>query len=713
MATDMSSVFKSSDFGHNWTTLDFRQLQGGTKSDIYFTSDPNILYAINQYSDASGDYDIPSRSIDGGKTWKAIVDPTGGEVYSLFADPTTTSRLFISSYKDLYFSNNSGATFTQVYHVTTTDPDGLRMGGVFWDGANIFVGTSAGLLVSTNGGTSFAVSRVAGIPAGEFIVSFAGATQDGSVRFLAVTVDKVWPDIPTGDIIWSYKGLYRLDWGQGGWVKKGSGIPDCARPAFVAMALNDANVAYVAGGRIYPCDNFPMIYKTTNGGDTWTDVFRTTNNKNIATGWSGAGGDRDWWYGEYALGFAVCPNNPSRVIITDLGFAHVTEDGGATWRQAYVQAAYQHPAGSSTPRGKNYAGNGLEDTSVWHLEWLNADTLFASFTDIMGILSRDKGQTWINGSSLGLPYNTTYYSLKHPVSGKVYAATSSRHDMYQSYVLADAVIDDEAGNVIVSGDNGQTWETLHDFGHPVIWLALDPNQPNTMYASVIHSTLGGIYVTHNLGAGAAATWTRPGLPPRTQGHPLCIRVLNDGALVASYSGRRDANGDFTDSSGIFLSTDGGATWLDRSDPNMRRWTKDVVIDPHDPAQNTWYTAVFSHWGSPPYNAGGLYRTTNRGQSWTRISSLFRVESATVHPRDPNTLYLTTEIQGLWLTRNLRQASPTFTQVADYPFRHPTRVLFNPYNLGEIWVASFGGGLRVQTGGAGGKIEPILPLLLSD
>ena len=263
-----------------------------------------------------------------------------------------------------------------------------------------------------------------------------------------------------------------------------------------------------------------MIYKTTNGGDSWTDVFLTTNNQNIATGWSGYQGDHDWWYGEYALGFAVCPNNSNRVIITDLGFAHVTEDGGATWRQAYVQAAYQNPAGSPTPQGKNYAGNGVEDTSVWWLDWFNADTLFASFTDFRGIRSSDKGQTWVCGSFLGLPYNTTYYSLKHPGSGMVYAATSSRHDMYQSYVLSDAVIDDEVGNVIVSGDNGQTWQTLHDFGHPVIWLALHPTQPDTMYASVIHSTLGGIYVTHNLSAGAAVHLDPAGPPAPHRGPPF-------------------------------------------------------------------------------------------------------------------------------------------------------------------------------------------------
>jgi photosystem II stability/assembly factor-like uncharacterized protein len=710
MATDMSSVFRSGDFGRSWTTLDFRQIMGGTKSNICFTSDPNILYAVNQYSDASGDTDIPSRSSDGGQTWNAITDPTGNEVYTLFADPTTTTnRLFISSYKDLYFSNDSGASFTQVYHVTTTDPDGLWIGGVFWDGANIYVGTSAGLLVSTNGGASFAVSPVTGIPNGEYIVSFAGAKQDGSVRFLAVTVDSVWPGMSTGDIIWSYKGLYRLDLGES-WVKKVGGLlPDSARPAFVRMSLHSINVAYVAGGDIDTA--YPIIYKTSNGGDSWADVFKAAGNQNIYTGWSGYQGDRDWWYGEYALGFAVCANNPNRAIITDLGFAHVTEDGGGTWRQAYVQTAYQNPTGSPTPQGRNYAGNGVEDTSVWWLDWFDADTLFASFTDIQGTRSTDKGRTWVSGTFLGLPYNTTYYSLKHPTNGKVYAATSSRHDMYQSYVLSDSVIDGEAGNVIFSGDNGQTWQILHDFGHPVIWLALHPSQPDTMYASVIHSTLGGIYRTQNLSAGAASTWTRLGVPPRTQGHPLCIRVLKDGALVASYSGRRDSAGAFTQSSGVFLSTDGGATWLDRSDPNMSCWTKDVIIDPLDAAQNTWYTAVFSHWGAPPNEVGGLYRTTDRGQNWSRISSLYRVESATVHPRNANILYLTTEAEGLWITQNLRQANPTFTQVPDFPFRHPTRVLFNPYNLSEIWVASFGGGLRVQSGAAGWSLAPLSLLLL--
>ena len=32
---------------------------------------------------------------------------------------------------------------------------------------------------------------------------------------------------------------------------------------------------------------------------------------------------------------------------------------------------------------------------------------------------------------------------------------------------------------------------------------------------------------------------------------------------------------------------------------MYYWTKDIVIDPNDASQNTWYAGVFSGWGGTP------------------------------------------------------------------------------------------------------------------
>ena len=48
-------------------------------------------------------------------------------------------------------------------------------------------------------------------------------------------------------------------------------------------------------------------------------------------------------------------------------------------------------------------------------------------------------------------------------------------------------------------------------------------------------------VTNNLSAGTASTWTKLPNPPRTEGHPYNIKVLNDGSVVVTYSGRRNAS----------------------------------------------------------------------------------------------------------------------------------------------------------------------------
>lgn len=693
LATDMGALFRTADFGLSWATADFRQYQGGIDSHVRFTANPSVLFGINRADDAG----VPCRSVDGGTTWVPLsADPTYGEAFSLYADPGSTQRILLSSWDELYFSSDGGASFSPV-HTASNPGAGLHVAGVFWDGQAIFVGTNDGLLVSQDDGVSFhpcfTFSYGEGIPDDEAMVSFAGGKEGGQRRFFAVTMGKedVWAGI-TGAEFWGYRAVYRIDWGIGEWEAVVNGIAPGAFPFFVAMAHDDIDTVYVAGGDGNA--SAPMVARSTDGGQSWTDAFLTLHNGNIATGWSGDGGDEEWWFGEYVLGLAVSPNDPRRAVITDLGFVHVTDDAATSWRQAYVNPADQNPAGSDTPQGRAYEGIGLEDTSGWWLHWAGADTMIAALTDIKGMRSTDGGHRWTAGSALGFPHNSTYHVVGHP-SGMLYAATSTVHDLYQSTYLRDAQIDGGDGGVVFSADAGASWQLLHDFNHPVVWLCIDPNDGQTMYASVVHSTLGGIYATHNLSQGTSASWSRLASPPRTEGHPLSIHVLQDGTLVASYSGRRNASGAFTQSSGVFVSTDGGMTWYDRSDPGMRRWTKDVVIDPHDSAQNTWYAAVFSHWGSAPNEVGGLYRTFNRGVSWARINGLYRVESVVSHPADPDIAYLSTETAGLWRTDNLTAADPEFALVDGYPFRHPVRMFFNPHDDEELWVTSFGNGLRVH------------------
>jgi hypothetical protein len=162
----------------------------------------------------------------------------------------------------------------------------------------------------------------------------------------------------------------------------------------------------------------------------------------------------------------------------------------------------------------------------------------------------------------------------------------------------------------------------------------------------------------------------------------------------SFSARKPTSSTaFTASSGVFYSTNAGGSWQDRTDAKMKFYTKDVVIDPDDPTQSTWYAAVFSAWGSGiPSNSGGLYKTINKGVNWTQISTSYRVNSCTVNPSNHSELYFTTETDGLWYTDNIKAASPVFNRVDAYEFRHPMRVFFNPWKPTEMWVSSFGYGM---------------------
>jgi photosystem II stability/assembly factor-like uncharacterized protein len=182
-------------------------------------------------------------------------------------------------------------------------------------------------------------------------------------------------------------------------------------------------------------------------------------------------------------------------------------------------------------------------------------------------------------------------------------------------------------------------------------------------------------------------------PARTHYRPNNIQLLNDGTIVTSYSFRTiNDNEEFTETSGVFVSTDGGDTWEERSHDNMRFWTSDIVIDPHDATQNRWYAAVHGHQNGghkgEVSETSALYRTTDRGQTWTRILSNTqapRVLSVTIHPTNSDIAYVATGSNGLLMTSNLTDDNPTFTRDESYPFRQPVRIFFNPFNANELWT----------------------------
>ncbi len=695
ISCDMSQLFHSQDFGLHYDQIHYSKLQVFNTSTYEFTNNNNIAYSI--YNDGNTGY--PVKTTDGGATWTALSgnpDPTE-QVYTLRADYYHPDRVVMGYYGQIYFSGDGGTTFS-LAQTNANSGAGLRIAGVFFEGNNIYIGTNEGVLASTNSGLTFNALATTGMPATEGILAFAGAKTGNTTRFFCITSDM--GNLYNGIYPWEYYGMlknvYSLDLGTNAWTLKMTGInPASDHCMYMGMAWNDISTVYLGGyDENLGANN---VLKTTNAGVAWAHVLMTTNNQNVITGHAGFQGDKQWSYGETCFGITVAPLNANKVVFGDFGYVHVTDDGGANWRQAYTDAADQHPAGASTPKYQSYHSIGIENTTTWQLHWSDANNVFACFSDIGGIRSKDAGTTW-GFDYTGNSVNSTYRIAAAP-NGNLFAGTSNIHDMYQSTRLQDGQLDANDGNgrIVYSTNKGATWTEMHNFGHPVFWVAIDPNNANKLYASVIHygggSGQGGIWMTNNASSLAAATWTKLPNPPRTEGHPASIIVLNDGKVVCTFSGRRGSSG-FTASSGTFLYN--GSTWTDVSDAGMHYWTKDIVIDPADASQNTWYVAVFSGWGGAPNGLGGLYKTTNRGTSWTKLtgSQFDRVTSLTFNPQNNKQAYLTTETNGLWISNNMDAAMSIWAVVTSYPFRQPERVFFNPFNNNEVWVTSFGNGLKM-------------------
>ncbi|MCX6155525.1 MAG: hypothetical protein NT007_15340 [Candidatus Kapabacteria bacterium] len=701
-----SQIFQTSDFGASFQTVSFTTLCGGTHSFVRFTKDVNIVYAIDYY----GDYTTPVKSTDGGKTWSELngnpyisIEP----IFSLYVDYDNPGRIIMSSAYSIQYSSDFGDTFTDIYDASSFLSD-IVVAGVFFDGIKIYIGTNEGLLYSANNGLNFAKILPIGIPTTQVMWSFSGARVGTTTRLFALTADPL--DIYAGKSGSEYynfsKGIYACDF-PGNWANKAVGL-DLSNNFFMFLDMSKTNIntVYIAGSN---SSSAPTVFKTTNGGANWSSVFSTTSNKNIATGWCGSGGDKDWVYAECVFGFAVSPSNPNKVVVTDYGFVHTSTDGGTSWKDAYTAISDQNPQNVATPKGKAYHSNGLENSTSWQLVWSDAQNIVSAQSELTSTRSTDGGVTW-SFNYTGNTANSTYRIINHP-NGSLYAATSNVNGIYQSICLEDKYLDstDLMGKVIVSSNKGSSWTDIHLFNHPVFWIAADPNNQNTMYASVIHKTIGGIYYTNDLQNGAASKWSKLTNPTRTEGHPGTITVLNSGELLVTYSGRLSSS-TFTASSGCFLYNPANGLWSDVSDNGMKYWTKDVIVDPNDKSQNTWLACVFSGWGGKGDSLGGIYKTVNRGKNWVRINAQSRVESLTFNPSNSDEIYYTTEQDGLCISSNIHSANPTFSFINNYPFRQPERVFFNPFNPNEVWVTSYGGGLRIGTLDV--AVAPAVPTLVS-
>ncbi|MBL0174020.1 MAG: T9SS type A sorting domain-containing protein [Ignavibacteria bacterium] len=691
---DMSEVFHSTNFGKRWSTVDFRQLGSVLFSPVAYTSDKNVLYALHNGVNGRR---RPARSTDGGSHWTVLPsDPTGGVSYALLADPHAVQRVLLAGTSTVYLSNDGGTSFTAAVSAGS-HPSGCRMAGAFFSGDSCFLATSIGLFLCTDLTVPtpvFAPVAATGIPATERIWAFAASREGSTLRFCCLTFDSasVKPGVLPQRTHTNFRNVYTLDGGQGQWTNRTASIPAGSLPAFVDMCENDVDDVWLCGEG---ADAFGRrvfsAWKSSDGGLSFGSALTTANNGNILTAWGGQNGDNGWGWWGCPNGFDLDPKDPDVAAFCDMGWIHVTTDGGASWAQAYSDSTVYHASGSDTPKYLSYASAGLEPTCSYWMTWIDSLTMLASFADIVAQRSTDGGRTW-SFHYTGLLVKTNNDAgviLKHPSTNMLYAATGEIVGANGIHTDARAA---SIGRVCLSADNGITWQVMHDFGHTVQSIAFDPAHPSRMYACVLDvpGGAGGIYACNDISRGAASQWIRLAAPPRTEGRAKELQVLRDGTLVAVYGARDKGGWQFTPSSGVFLSSDGGASWIDRSAVGMRDRVNSLLVDPADTTDNTWYAFVglAGATGQP-----GVHRSNDRGASWTRIVAQ-GAWSGTFNPRRPDDMVLCTDGAGLMYLRNARGATPVAVSDSAFPFRNPMRAFFNPYDDRQLWVMTFGNGMYV-------------------
>ena len=698
---DMGAVFHSVDSGVSWEMIDDENLVSTVKSDMQFTSDPDIMYFLNKSLDIISTQlfrGVLAKSIDGGNTWNNIPDPTSSGIQNLIVDPNSAGRILLAEYDRLYFSNDGANSWQMIYY-----PGGLVwLAGAFWDGDDIFVGTGDGLLVSHNGGISFDIENLDGLPSGHGIARFAAAKENGTIRFFALSCQKslLEPWIVPNKIYDDMGDLYSIDYGQSSWTDIQSNLGSTNKGIWVAVSPDDIDIVWIAAKR----NGLPRILKSINGGNSWSHTFFTAGNQNIATGWQGEYGHIEFFSGPYFNGLTIDKNNPDRILAIN-NFLYSSSNEGTTWEALNVQPQTRHNIGQPSNQIEYFSSSGIDVTASNYILFLSENTEYVAGIDIGAQYSDDGGLSWTLrrnifpswGYNWGPLQSPNWYTiLKNPDQNILYAATGQVNDLYYPERISDD-INGSQGMVIRSFNEGIDWDTLKLFGNPVPWLTLDKNNPDVLLASVYNNSSGGIYKSVDAGN----TWNHLPNPPRTEGHPYITHILDDGSIVASYSARLN-NGSLTQSSGIFYSPDGGQTWNDRSDPGMIYYTQDVIIDPNDPDQNTWYASVWGRYSTwPPSNSatvgvGGVYKTIDRGLTWIKIFENERTIGMAIDPQDPNTIYVASNWSGLYKSTNINSASPLFEKIEEFPFARPKRIFFNDFVPNEMWITTQGGGLFKTT-----------------
>lgn len=683
---DMTGGYITHDNGESWRMFNLRT---GFDGFAFDPSNKDVLYAVNV---------ALWRSEDRGKSWSMLFPnphqntvehqvgdhsdiylstddasyPGAGEFTAIVVDPQDSKRLFVAftkihSTSAIYSSTDRGASWKQLAAIPSSA---------------LLLTLDKGDLIAVAGNTAYRIGNDGNA------VALGNLQSNISVAAAVHASDAAWLYATTKD------GKVFVSENAGGNWRDVTPDLGLGPVQFHAISASDQHgaVAYVGfrSGEVGETRSnlYNGIAKTTNGGKSWTVVYKESTEpaKNLEGSWieaRSAVAHTESIFSDAPWSLGVAPTDPNVVYATDLFRTYRSLDGGAKWQEVNSR----HVADDT------WTTRGLDVTTSYGVQFDPFDSkhIYVPTTDIGLFQSRDGGSSW-QSSTAGVPErwrNTTYWLAFDPkVKGLVWGAFSGVHDLPRPKMWRSSSTQHYHGGVAVSTDGGLHWKASNQ-GMPqtaVTHILLDPNSP--VGNRVLYATGFGRGVYKSTDNGKTWALKNNGI---TEAQPFAWRLTQtrEGTLylvIARESEHRESPS--SQDGALYRSTDKAEHWSRMSLPTGVSGPTAVSVDPRD--SRRLYLTAWGRVGPSVDTGGGVFVSTNGGESWRPLfTDSQHVYDLTIDGSNPDVLYITGFDEAAYRSTD---RGAHWTQINGYNFKWGHRITPDENDPSKIYINTYGGGV---------------------